>query len=150
MSRISTIISFLLSIPLVAGPFAPTPIAQAQEGSVTVRVAFEFQANNQHLAAGTYQIKLASDRFLLLYNTNTGKSQFLVVSPVWGDLIQSPGRLVFHTYDGKRHYLFQVRIPGRSGYSELMPTRSERQMMLAAKSSSAPANVEEALATPAR
>jgi hypothetical protein len=125
-------------------------MAQAQQGSITVQIPFDFSANNQRLAAGTYQIKLASDRFLLLSNPTTGESQFLMVSPVWGDLIQSPGRLVFHTYDGRHHYLFQVRIPGRSGYSELTPTRSERQMMLATKSSSAPVKIEEALATPAR
>jgi hypothetical protein len=106
--------------------------------------------NNQRMAAGVYRIKLASDRFLLLSNTTTGESQFLMVSPVWGDAIQSPGGLVFHTYDGSHHYLFQVRIPGRGGYSELMPTRSERQMMLAVKSSSASLKVEEALASPAR
>src|ERR1700692_4435001 len=140
MSRIS-IGSFLLSIALIAGPFAPTTIAHAQEGTITVHVPYDFSANNQRMAAGVYQIKLASDRFLLLSNTTTGESQFLMVSPVWGDAIQSPGRLVFHTYDGRRHYLFQVRIPGRSGYSELTPTRSERQMMLAAKSSSASVRV---------
>jgi hypothetical protein len=150
MSRISTIGSFLLSIPLVASPFAPTPIVQAQQVSITARVPFEFQANNQHLAAGIYQIKLISDRFLLFYNTNTGKSQFVMVSPAWVDVVQSQGRLVFHNYDGRRHYLFQVRIPGRSGYSELVPTRSERQIMLAARLNSSPGNVEEALATPAR
>jgi hypothetical protein len=149
MSRIS-IGSFLLSIALVAGSFATTPIVHAQQGNITVRVPFEFSANNQRMAAGVYRIKLASDRFLLLSNTTTGESQFLMVSPVWGDAIQSPGGLVFHTYDGSHHYLFQVRIPGRGGYSELMPTRSERQMMLAVKSSSASLKVEEALASPAR
>ena len=148
MSRISTIGSFILSILLVAGPLAP--IAHAQEGTITVHVPYEFSANNQRLSAGVYQIKLVSDRFLLLSNTKTGERQFLIVSPVSGDVIQSPGRLVFHTYDGTGHYLFQVRIPGRSGYSELMPTRSERQMMLAAKLPSSPLKVEEALATPAR
>jgi hypothetical protein len=134
---------------LVAGPFATT-IAHAQEGMIIVHVPYEFSANNQRMAAGVYQIKLASDRFLLLSNTKTGESQFLMVSPVSGDVIESPGRLVFHTYDGASHYLFQVRIPGRSGYSELTPTRSERQMMLTAKSPSSSVKVEEALATPAR
>ncbi len=149
MSRIS-IGSILLTIALIAGPFAATRIAYAQQGSITVHVPFEFSANNQRMSAGTYQMKLASDRFLLLSNTATGESQFLMVSPVSGDTIQSPGVLVFHTYDGKGHYLFQVRMPGRSGYSELTPTRGERQMMLAAKSPSASVKVEEALATPAR
>jgi hypothetical protein len=67
---------------------------------------------SQRMAAGIYQIKLISDRFLLFYNTNTVKSQFLMVSPEWVDVVQSQGRLVFHNYDGRQHYLVEVRIPG--------------------------------------
>lgn len=43
-----------------------------------------------------------------------------------------------------------VWIQGRNGYSELMPTRSERQAMIAAKMPSSPVNVELALTTPQR
>ncbi|RZU39904.1 hypothetical protein [Edaphobacter modestus] len=146
MSRISTIGKLLLVIPLIAGPFAPTPAAQAQE-DVTASVPFEFSVNNQRMVAGKYQIKLVSNRFLVLHDASTGKSQFLMVSPAWVDVIQSRGRLVFHRY-GSSHYLFQVWIPGRSGYSEFMPTRSERQTMLAAKMPFSHANVVAALSTP--
>jgi hypothetical protein len=146
MSRISTIGKLLLVIPLIAGPFAPTPTAQAQE-DLTASVPFEFSVNNQRLAAGKYQIKLVSHRFLVLRDASTGKSQFLMVSPALVDVIQSRGRLVFHTY-GSGHYLSQVWIQGRNGYSELMQTRSERQAMIAANMPSSPVNVEVALMTP--
>jgi hypothetical protein len=146
MSRIATIGKLLLVIPLLAGPFAPTPTANAQE-DVTASVPFEFSVNNQRLAAGKYQIKSVSDHFLVLRDASTGKSQFLMVSPAWVDVTQSRGRLVFHACGG-RHYLSQVWIQGKNGYSNLMQTRSERQAMIAAKMPSPPVNVEVALSTP--
>jgi hypothetical protein len=103
MSRISTIGKLLLVFPLIAGPFAPTPTVQAQE-NLTASVPFEFSVNNQRLAAGKYQIKLVSHRFLILRDASTGKSQFLMVSSALVDVIQSRGRLVFHIY-GSGHYL---------------------------------------------
>jgi hypothetical protein len=148
MSRISTIGKLLLVVPLIVGPFAPTPRAQAQE-DLTASVPFEFSVNNQRLAAGKYEIKLVSHRFLVLRDASTGKSQFLMVSPALVDVIQSRGRLVFHTY-GSGHYLSQVWIQGRNGYSELMQTRSEKQAMIAANKPSSPVNVEVALMTPQR
>lgn len=63
MSRISTMASLLLSLPLLAGPVAVTTVAHAQQVSITARVPFEFTANNERLAAGIFQIKLVSDRF---------------------------------------------------------------------------------------
>ena len=99
MSRISTMASLLLSLPLLAGPVVVTTVAHAQQVSITARVPFEFTANNERLAAGIFQIKLVSDRFFCC------------------------------SIDGRHHYLFQVRIPGRAGYSELLPSRTERQMI---------------------
>ena len=145
MSRIATIGKLLLVLPLIAGPFAPTPKAHAQE-DVTATVPFEFSVNNQRLTAGKYQITSVSDHFLVLRDASTGKSQFLMVSPAWVDVIQSRGRLVFHAYGG-HHYLSQVWIQGKNGYSVLMQTRSERQAMTAAKMPSSPVNVEVALST---
>ncbi len=72
-----------------------------------------------------------------------------MVSPALVDVIQSRGRLVFHTY-GSGYYLSQVWIQGRNGYSELMQTRSERQAMIAANMPSSPVIVEVALMTPQR
>jgi hypothetical protein len=146
MSRIATIGKLLLVLPLIAGPLAPTPKANAQ-ADATARIPFEFSVNNQRLAAGKYQIKSVSEHFLVLRDASTGKSQFLMVSPAWVNEIQSRGRLVFHVYGGS-HDLSQVWISGKDEYSTLTLTLSERQEKIAAKMPSSPVNVEVALTTP--
>jgi hypothetical protein len=130
MSRISTLGRFFLSMSLVAGSFALTPYMQAQQGSITAPVPFAFSANNQHFAAGQYAIRPLNSFLLLVSNTTTHQSQFLLVNPSGMRDIQSNGRLLFHRYNGNEYYLSQVWIPGRSEFSELSPTRRERQMIL--------------------
>ncbi|WP_035358087.1 hypothetical protein [Edaphobacter aggregans] len=147
MSRLSTLASFLLSIPLLAGPLSLVAAAQAPKG-VIADVPFEFSVNNQRLAAGPYLVLLNSSGFLLLRNISTGKSQFLMMFPESTNTIQSQGRLIFHRY-GSSHYLSQVWIPGTTEYRRCVQSRSERQTILAAKSASQ-AKVEVALKSPTK
>jgi hypothetical protein len=149
MSRISKLGRFFLSLSLVAGSLALAPNMQAQQGSITARVPFAFSANNQQFAAGQYEIRPLNSFLLLVSNTTTHQSQFLMVNPSGMRDIQANGRLLFHRYNGNEHYLYQVWMPGRS-VSQLSQTRRERQAMLAAKSSPSSGTVLEALATPTR
>jgi hypothetical protein len=150
MSRISTLGRFFLSMALVAGSFALTPHMQAQQESITARVPFAFSANNQQYDAGQYEIRALNPFVLLVSNITTHQNLLLPVSSMGLRDTQFKGRLLFHKYNGNEHYLYQVWLPGRSEFSELSPTRRERQTMLAAKSASSSGNVVEALATPAR
>jgi hypothetical protein len=150
MSRISKLGHFFVSLSLVAGLFAIAPNMQAQEGSITAQVPFAFSANNQQFEPGFYQIKPLDPFALLVFNTTTHQKGLLVVSQMGMRDIQYNGRLLFHSYNGGEHYLYQVWMPGRREYSQLSTTRRERQTMRAAKSASPAGNVVEALATPVR
>jgi hypothetical protein len=150
MSRISILGRFFLSISLVAGSFALTPPMQAQQESITARVPFAFSANDQQFDAGQYEIRPLNPFELLVSNVTTHQNWLLPVSSMGLRNIQSNGRLLFHRYNGNERYLYQVWIPGRSGFSELSPTRREQQTMRTAKSATSPGNVVEALAIPAR
>jgi hypothetical protein len=150
MSRISTLGRFFLSLSLVAGSFAIAPNMPAQQESITAQVPFAFSANDQQFDAGQYVIRPINAFELLVSNTTTHKNRILPVSSMGLRQIQSNGRLLFHRYNGNEHYLYQVWMPGRSDFSELSPTRREKQTMLVAKSASSSGNVVEALALPAR
>jgi hypothetical protein len=150
MSRISTLGRFFLSISLAAGSFVLTPPMQAQQESITARVPFAFSENDQQFDAGQYEIRPLNPFLLLVSNTTTHQNLLLPVASMGLRNIQSNGRLLFHRYNGNERYLYQVWMPGRSDFSELRPTRREQQTMLAAKSTTSPGNVVEALATPAR
>src|SRR6202051_658811 len=119
MSRISTLGRFFLSTSLVAGSFALTPHMHAQQGSITARVPFAFSANAQQFDAGQYEIRPLNAFVLLVSNTTTHQSQFLLVNQSGMRDIQPSGRLLFHRYSGNEHYLYQVWMPGRSEFSEL-------------------------------
>jgi hypothetical protein len=150
MSRISTLGRFFLSTSLVAGSFALTPNMQAQQRIITARVPFAFSANDQQFDAGQYEIRLLNTFDVLVSNTTTHQSRILPMSPTGLRDIQFNGHLLFHRYNENQYYLYQVWIPGRSEFSELIPTRREQQTMLAAKSASSSGDVVEALATPIR
>jgi hypothetical protein len=123
---------------------------QAQQGSIIARVLFAFSANGQHFEPGLYQIKPLDPFVLLFSNTTTHQKGLLVVSQMGMRDIQYNGRVLFHSYNGGEHYLYQVWMPGRREYSQLSPTRREQQTMRAAKSAPPSGNVVEALVIPAR
>jgi hypothetical protein len=150
MSPISTLGRIFLSISLVAGSLTLTPVMQAQQDSVTALIPFAFSANDQHFEAGLYQIRTLDPFVLVLSNTTTHQNQLLMVSQMGMRDIQYNGHLLFHSYKGSERYLYQIWTPGRREYSQLSPTRQERQTMLAAKSASSSGNTVGALAIPVR
>jgi hypothetical protein len=145
MARISILVRSLLSISIIAGTVAPLPSAQAQVG-VVANVPFDFSTKDQRWTAGTYRVELISSHYLLLRNTNSGKSQFMLAFPARANAIPSRASLVFHRYGG-HYYLAEVQIVGTSEYRNLMQSRDERQEILTSKTPLS-TNVEVAFTTP--
>lgn len=93
MFRISSILPCAaLTLSLGAAMSGPTT-AQAQ--SVTVRIPFDFSANDQKVPAGTYRISLQAPRYLSFVNTHSTKKQYLM-------LVQPTGEQTVRIGDGLR------------------------------------------------
>ena len=119
MTRSSAIFTnLLLSLPLATGLLCAAPSAAAQTIS-TVTIPFAFTANNQPLAAGTYQVKSDSSPFLGMYNVTTHRTRVLMVRPDSGRAIAENSRLTFRLSNGK-YYLAQVWVAGSSTHRELV------------------------------
>ena len=140
-SRIANLSNLLLSLPLATGLLCAGASASAQT-TASVTIPFAFSADNQHVDAGTYKVKLLSDRFLSLRNTATNNTQVLMVRPEAGPAVETRGRLTFHQ-EGSRKYLAQVWIAGTSTHSEMaIQQKPERKL---AKSNTTPSTIEFAL-----
>jgi hypothetical protein len=127
MSRILAITTrVLLALPLVAGLLAVAPAAA--QNAATATIPFAFSADSYKLPAGTYRIDMISSQVLSFRNVTTGKTHCLMVLPDWSSAPPSHGSLVFHRY-GSQSYLYKVSIAGRSGNSEFLKSRAEREML---------------------
>jgi hypothetical protein len=145
MARISILVRSLLAISIIAGTLAPPLPAQDQVG-VVANVPFDFSTKDQQWTAGTYRIELISSHYLLLRNTESGKSQFIMAFPQQASAISSKASLVFHRYGG-HYYLAQVQVVGTSEYRNLTQSRNERQEILSSKTPLS-TNVEVAFSKP--
>jgi len=104
---------------LIAIVFMLASTAASAQISAPVYVPFAFTANHQHLPAGVYKVELLSDRFVAFVDSQTGKTERIVmVRPQAGPHIESIGGLVFASY-GSRYVLREVRMTGSSMHSEL-------------------------------
>jgi hypothetical protein len=132
MFRISSILPCAaLTLSLGAAMSGPTT-AQAQ--SVTVRIPFDFSANDQKVPAGTYRISLQAPRYLSFVNTHSTKKQYLMlVQPTGEQNSQDWGRLTFRRY-GDSNYLYQVWMPGQGQGRQFTRSRTEQEMLRALKS----------------
>jgi hypothetical protein len=132
MFRISSILTCAaLTLSLDAAMSGPTT-AQAQ--SVTVRIPFNFSANDQKVPAGTYRISLQAPRYLSFVNTQSTRKQYLMlVQPTGGQNSQDGGRLTFRRY-GDSNYLYQVWMPGQGEGREFIRSRAERETLRQLKS----------------
>ena len=126
--RAAKLTNLILNLSLATGLLCAGANASAQT-SQSVTIPFAFSANHQYLPAGTYKVQLLSDRFLSLLNIKTDKTQFLLVRPEEGRVIETQARLVFHR-DGKRNYLAQVWMAGTNVHSDLT-VRPEQERALA-------------------
>ena len=114
----------------ISGP----EVARAQ--SVTVRIPFDFSANNQYVPAGTYRISPLAPRYLSFVNTQSAKNQYLMlVQPTWEQNSQDGGRLIFRRY-GDSNFLYQVWMPGQGEGRQFVRSRAEQEMLRDLKSSS--------------
>jgi hypothetical protein len=123
MKRHSAILSnLLLSLPLATGLLCVTANASAQTSALpseSATIPFAFSAGHQQLPAGSYEVQRLSDCLLSLRNLQAEKTEIFMVRAAGGGNLETRGRLVFQR-DGTGNYLTQVRIAGKSSYSELI------------------------------
>jgi hypothetical protein len=120
------------ALTLSLGVAISGPAAQAQ--SVTVRIPFDFSANNQKVPAGIYRISLQTPRYLSFVDIRSTKKQYLMlVQPTGEQNSQDGGRLTFRRY-GDSNYLYQVWMPGRGEGRQFTRSRGEQEMLRGLKS----------------
>jgi hypothetical protein len=120
MKRINSIIvTSLFAILAGGGPLVSTASAQ-YDPAITVDIPFAFSADGHDIAAGTYQLQLISNDFLMsVRNVNTGNENLIPVHPDQDRKVESKGRLIFQVCEG-HNYLTQIRVPGTNLFSETM------------------------------
>ena len=128
-SSILTCAALALSVgAALSGPAA----AQAQ--SVTVNIPFDFSANDQKVPAGTYRISLQAPQYLSFVDTQSTKTQYLMlVQPTGEQNSKDGGRLTFRRY-GDSNYLYQVWMPGQGEGRQFVRSRAEQEMLRELKS----------------
>jgi hypothetical protein len=134
MFRISSILPCAaLALSLGAALSGP---AAAQTQSVTVNIPFDFSANDQNVPAGTYRISLQTPRYLSFVDTQSTKTQYLMlVQPTWEQNSKDWGHLIFRRY-GDSNYLYQVWMPGQGAGRQFVRSRTEQETLRGLKSSS--------------
>jgi hypothetical protein len=134
MFRISSILPCAtLALSLGAALSGP---AAAQTQSVTVNIPFDFSANDQNVPAGTYRISLQTPRYLSFVDTQSTKTQYLMlVQPTWEQNSKDWGHLIFRRY-GDSNYLYQVWMPGQGAGRQFVRSRTEQETLRGPKSSS--------------
>jgi hypothetical protein len=132
MFRISSVLTCAaLTLSLGAALSGP---AAAQAQSVTVRIPFNFSANDQKVPAGTYRISLQAPRYLSFVDTQSAKKQYLMlVQPTGQQNSQDRGRLTFRRY-GDSNYLYQVWMPGQGEGRQFIRSRAEQETLRGLKS----------------
>lgn len=139
MKRMSSIIvGSLVAVLIAGGAFAVKLHAQNGLG-VVFSVPFAFTADGRDIAAGTYELNLASNKFMMsIRNVETGDMQVFTVHPEEQRAIDSHGRLVFHSCGGHMD-LTEFHVPGTNLFSETIPPR--RLQNMEAKACHAPDSV---------
>lgn len=118
MRRRSVIFTkLLLGVALATGLLYTAADAMAQRMSITI--PFAFTANHQSLPAGFYEVEMVSNRYMALRNIVTEERQVLMVHPAEGEILEAPGHMVFVRV-GQQFHLNQVRLAGKSNYSNLV------------------------------
>ncbi len=100
----------------------------AQEQQIRVTVPFAFEDGNEHLAAGTYTIRLESLRIMQLSGNKTAVRT--MTQPEQTALPAKTSKVVFHRY-GDRYFLHEVWIEGNNIHVESLKSRSEKRISVA-------------------
>ncbi len=127
MFRTSSILTCAALTLSLGGAMSGPTAAHAQ--SVTVRIPFNFSANDQKVPAGTYRISLQAPRYLSFVNTQSTRKQYLMlVQPTGEQNSQDGGRLTFRRY-GDSNYLYQVWMPGQGEGRQFVRSRAEQDTL---------------------
>src|SRR5579859_7749037 len=128
MKRMSSIIvGSLLAVLTMNGTFAAKVRAQDGPG-VIFSVPFAFTADGRNIDAGTYELNLISNKFLMsIRNVETGDMQIFSVHPEEQRAIDSKGRLIFHNCGGRLD-LTEFHVPGSNLFSETIPPQRRKNM----------------------
>ena len=128
MKRMSSIIvGSLVAVLAAGGTFAAKVHAQNGPG-VVFSVPFAFNADGRNIAAGTYELNLVSNKFMMsIRNVETGDTQVFTVHPEEQRAIDSHGRLIFHSCGGHTD-LTEFHVPGTNLFSEMIPPRQRKNM----------------------
>ena len=123
MKRLTSIVTgSFIAVLFGCGALIANANAQAEPGEIFT-VPFAFTADGHNVAAGTYEISLVSNHYLIsIRNVQTGKEQFFTVIPEQQLTIASQGLLVFHRC-GQRKDLTEFHIPGTDLYSTTIAPR---------------------------
>ncbi|WP_348263494.1 hypothetical protein P8935_02810 [Telmatobacter sp. DSM 110680] len=123
----SIIVGSLVGVLAVGGTFAAK--ANAQDGpGVVFSIPFSFTADGRNIAAGTYELNLVSNKFMMsIRNVRTGDMQVFSVHPEEQRATESEARLIFHNCGGHLN-LTEFHVPGTNLFSETMPPRGVKNM----------------------
>lgn len=128
MKRMSSIIvGSLVAVLTMSGTFVAK--AHAQDGpGVIFSVPFAFTADGRNIDAGTYELNLISNKFMMsIRNLETGDMQIFSVHPEEQRAIDSKGRLIFHSCGGRLD-LAEFHVPGSNLFSETMRPQRRKNM----------------------
>ena len=123
MKRQALTLVVVLGLLLVAGS------AFGQTIRVKADIPFDFAMSGKTLPAGEYTIKSdAKAGFLLVTNTNSGRTAMVLVQGVDGGTPSDRSKLVFYRY-GKSYFLRKISMAGYNGL-ELPATRGETEVAM--------------------
>jgi cytochrome c5 len=113
--------------------------AHGQTGTTLhANVPFDFEAGGKSLPAGTYQFRLANEKFLEISSAKASMVRVMIITQLGEGSLFQDADLVFDEFEG-HHLLSEVWIPGQDGL--LVGTTSKKhthQMVIAVVSGAAP------------
>lgn len=126
MKRITSIMAGALFAVLIAGGGFTTRLSAQNKPAAIFSVPFAFTTDGHDMAAGTYEINLVSDQYLMsIRNVETGEKQIFSVRPEQQNAVAAKGLLVFHRC-GQRKDLAEFHLPGSNLYSATVSPRRAR------------------------
>ena len=128
MKRMSSIIVNSLVAVLITGGTSMAKVHAQNSPGIVFSVPFTFTADGRNIAAGTYELNLVSDKFMMsIRNVETGEMQVFTVHPEEQRAIESLGRLIFQSCGGHMD-LTEFHVPGTKLYSETIQPRRLKNM----------------------
>lgn len=116
---ISFIAKALFAMLISGGMLAASAQAQYMNGA-TVAIPFAFSAQNQNMTAGTYEVKLLPNSFLLaIHKAGIGGDFIFTVRPEESQSAPAHGYLIFRS-NSSHLYLAEIHLEGTHTYSVMI------------------------------